>query len=439
MNIAIVSLQFEETATGGGGVHVKHICEQFLKMGHNVTIISIHTDRTLIGSEIREAEVPYSVQTRGDLKIIRLLIDRDIDQPYVGGKEAELDRIMRFAAAAIVWIHKNPAEYDVINLQGHHILPGYMAKELQGIGPKVISYLHALETTYVTADGKFVGAYDGTAEILSKIREWESMCRFADIVIGNSPIVNEEFKGIIAEYEDEPEKYYDRIKLVASGCDEDFLLDDETVRAKLVEVPETINLVTFCRVDPSKGVEYSIRGAKEAALLSDRHYRLTIAGIPASDEYVEKLKQERTDLPKNLEVEFRFTDAISPLEEKKEILDDKHIYILPTLKEPFGMSLIEASARGLMAVSADTNGPKYMFDSDKGEVTPWGVITERGVLARITDDPPKKFSQNVGKAIDWTVVNWDRSVSHVLAFNKKIRSTWTWEGIAAQYMELFKS
>ena len=45
MRIALVSLQFEETATGGGGVHVKNMYDQFLKMGHIVTVISIHKEK----------------------------------------------------------------------------------------------------------------------------------------------------------------------------------------------------------------------------------------------------------------------------------------------------------------------------------------------------------------------------------------------------------
>ena len=102
------------------------------------------------------------------------------------------------------------------------------------------------------------------------------------------------------------------------------------------------------------------------------------------------------------------------------------------------MSVIEASARGNISVSADTNGPKYMFESEKGEDLGWGLITERGVLAKITDDHQANFANNIGKAIVWTVKNWQRSLENILRFNKKIRITWTWEGIGKQYLELFR-
>lgn len=440
MKIAIVSLQFEATATGGGGVHVENVVRQFLNLGQEVTVISIHTNKTLKDDLVFQGDKnKYSVETRGNLKIMRFLIDEDIEQPYVGDKDTELDRIMRFAEAVITWIKDNETAFDIISLQGHHILPGYMARELQGVVPKTVSYLHALETTYVTKKGDFVGAYNGTKEVLSRIREWEAMARFADVVLGNSPIVNEEFKHIIGEYDNDPEKYYSKIKLIVSGCDADFLMSENEVRDKLSKKPEVINLVTFCRVDPSKGIHYSITGAIEAAKLSDKKFCLTIAGIPASEEYVEELKALADNTPDNLEIKFKLFSAISPLEEKKEVLDKQHLYILPTLKEPFGMSLIEASARGNMIVSADTNGPQYIFESDKGKDHRWGISTDRGVLAKISDDHDKYFSGNIGQAIAWVVENWEDSVGRVLNLNEKIKHTWTWESIGEEYLELFKS
>ena len=112
---------------------------------------------------------------------------------------------------------------------------------------------------------------------------------------------------------------------------------------------------------------------------------------------------------------------------------------MPTLKEPFGMSLIEASARGNIIVSAETNGPKYMFESDRYSSNEWGVLTARGILVKITDKPKEKFTKNIGEAISYVADNWREASSKVLCFNDKIRKTWTWEGISKQYIELFKS
>ncbi|MDP8258939.1 MAG: glycosyltransferase, partial [Candidatus Aadella gelida] len=302
MKIAMVTLQYKETATGGGGVHVEKICEQFVKLGLDVTIVSIHTNKTLENAELTEWETPYSVSRREGVNVVRFLIDKDIEHPYVGDKETELRRIKTFADVAVKWLRENEEKFDVVKLHGHHIVPGYMAKELVGIRPKTISYLHALETTYVTGKGDFVGAFNGTPEILKRIREWEAMCRYADHILVNSPIVEEEIKEIIKEHDDKAEEYYSKIVLLASGCNSDFLMEDEKILKKLAKRPDTINLVTFCRIDPSKGVEYSIRGAAEAAKLSRYKFCLTIAGMPASEEYISLLEKESKNVPENLEV-----------------------------------------------------------------------------------------------------------------------------------------
>lgn len=410
-------------------------------MGHSVIIISIHTNKTLPNSKLEsKGDTTYSIQVKGKLKIIRFLIEEGIEHPYVHRKkQEELDRIKLFCDQAVPWIKDHQDDYDVVNLQGHHLIPGYMAAQLRGIKPKVLSYLHALETTYVTPKGDFVGAFQSTRDIIRQIREWEAMSRFADVVIGNSPQVIDEFKNIIAEYEENPKAFFNRIRLIVSGSEKNFIAAGKWMQNKLQDPPKVINMVTFCRLDPSKGVQYSILGAKAAAELCKQRFRLLVAGIPASPAYIEQLKKAAENPPCNLEIDFHFLNAISPTAEKKLLLDDKHIYILPTLKEPFGMSVIEAAARGNMVVSADTNGPKYMFDIRSGRDEPWGVITEYGVLAKITNNHEKNLAGNIGRGVAWCVKNWQQSVQQVLNFRKKIINNWTWESISHQYLEEFKN
>ena len=438
MRIALVSLQFEETATGGGGVHVKNICEQFLKQGHNVTVISIHTEKTLNNVHLQDWYVPFNIQKRSRLSIVRFLIDRGIPQPYVGEKNVELSRIKRFADTVIRWMKMKQNEFDVVNLHGHHILPGFVAKELQGMNAKIVSTVHALESTFISQKGESLGSFDATEEVLKKLRKWEGMCRFADAIVLNSPTVCDDFKGILKGQKVDVDKFADKIKLISSGCNADFLMADKEIEQKLSHIPETINLITFCRLDPSKGIEYSINGAKSAARKCSHKLCLLVAGIPASDEYLKSLYSELEEMPQNLEIKLRLFSAISPPEEKKTILDDKHIYISPTLKEPFGMSLVEASARGNMIVSTDNTGPRYMMKGEHNTHFDWGIATDYGLLAKIPENFHTELVDNIGSSITWIIDNWQKCVKCVLAFNQKIREQWTWEGIGKQYLDLFQ-
>ena len=437
MHIAMVSLQFEETSTGGGGVHVEKISDQFLKLGNRVTLISIHTNKTIDGASIEEWDVPLSIKHQGELTVVRLLIDKDIPQPYVGEKDVEFNRIERFADTAIKWLKKEHDRFDVIHLHGHHILPGLMAKELQGLGTKIVSTVHSLESTFISQSGESLGSFEATREILGKLRKWEGMSRFADFIILNSPTVSDDFKQILEGQGVHVKRFEHKIRIISSGCNEDFLMCDEEIVKKLSAVPETINLITFCRIDPSKGIEFSINGAKAAARLTTCNFCLTIAGIPSSDEYLAEIRSKVEDLPENLEIKFQLFRAISTTEEKKALLDAMHIYILPTLKEPFGMSIIEASARGNMIVSTDNTGPRYMMAGEDDKRVGWGSVTRHGLLADITEDHHANLANHIGQAVAWTIDHWQSCCQNVLEFNKRIRSRWTWEGIGRQYFELF--
>ncbi len=439
MKIAIISLQFEETATGGGGVHVENICKQFIALSNEVTVISIHTKRTLRNIKLESLQTPSSMEKRCKLTIIRFLIEKGIEQPYVGSKKEELQRIKQFADAVVKWIVPRIEKFDVISLQGHHILPGLIAKKLKHTGVKIVSTIHALESTFVSQKGESLGSFDATKEMLSKLRTWEAMSQFADFIILNSPSVRDEYLKILKQQGFEPQKFAKKTKVISSGCNADFLMSDEEINHKLFTLPEKINLVTFCRIDPSKGMEFSIEGAKEAAKMYSGKLCLFIIGIPASEEYLNKLYSKTKQMPSNLEIKFHLTSAISPPPKKKQILDDKHIYVMPTLKEPFGMSIIEASARGNMIVSTDTTGPAYMMEQESNMHYDWGIITNYGVLARIAEDHHKNLAKNIGKAIVWSIKNWEGGAERITAFNEKIREKWTWEGIAKQYLKLFES
>ncbi len=441
MRIAIVSLQFEKTATGGGGVHVLNITNQFLRSGQNVTILSIHTDKTLPDVQLKnDWKVPYSIEDRGNLEVIRFLIDKNIEHPYVGDKDTELDRIMRFSQTVTDWIKEHLDSYDVISLHGHHIIPGWIAKQLSGTGKLVTSTIHALESTYVTEKGVGFGNFEATREMIRRLRHYEAMAVYADYIIINSLKVRSDFIEIAKSQGYDPADFEKKLVLISSGVTADFLMDDNQIREKLSRQPDEIRIVTFSRIDPSKGHEFAILGTAEAAkVLTGKKFRINITGIPENEQYVEKLKQYAGQVPDNVTVVFDFKNAISPTEEKKQILDDKHIYILASLQEPFGMSIIEASARGNMIISNDTTGPVFMMEAEeKGTETDWGYITPYGALAKRTEDPYKNLASNIGQAIVWTIENWDTGADRVIAFNRRIRKYWTWEGISEQYLELFE-
>lgn len=78
---------------------------------------------------------------------------------------------------------------------------------------------------------------------------------------------------------------------------------------------------------------------------------------------------------------------------------DFHIYLLPTLNEPFGMTIIEAVARGNIIITTDTAGPLYILDGEGMEDEGWGYVSKCGVCAKRTPEPEVSLASNLAKAI----------------------------------------
>ena len=79
----------------------------------------------------------------------------------------------------------------------------------------------------------------------------------------------------------------------------------------------------------------------------------------------------------------------------------------------------------------------YKNEFKKAKDLEWGLDAEYGTLVKIPDDIDKTLAENMGKAIVYTLDNWEKCRNKVVPLNKRIRRKWTWEGISEQYLEVF--
>jgi len=438
LKIALVSLQFEATTTGGGGVHVEKLTEQLLHSGHEVTILSIHTDPTLAGATLVEGPVPFSREARDGWSVVRFFIEPGLSQPYDGARRVELARIERFCDTVTSWLDERVGDFEIVHLHGHHLIPGYLAHRLRGKGFRVVSTIHFLESTLLTVDPQAVEHFRVTEHTLTQIKLWEAMTRYADAIVPVSPQGKEDLLGVMRELGVELEDTEARTHVISSGVDSEVVMSRSEAEEKLVESPHPVELVIFCRLDPSKGVHYGIRAAAEAAASSDRKLTLSVAGIPASEAYLRVLGEEIRRARDILSAEIKTFDRIFTPLERNALLDRFHIYVLPTLNEPFGMTLIEAGARGNRLIATDTAGPLYILDGEQMEDRGWGYITGCGVCAKRTEDPEVNLAPNLAKAIGWTLDHWHASADQAIRFLTKIGDGFTWGKVAEDYLEVYR-
>jgi glycosyltransferase involved in cell wall biosynthesis len=229
-----------------------------------------------------------------------------------------------------------------------------------------------------------------------------------------------------------------RLRLVSSGIDLESIRPRAEVEAELTTVPDPVEVLTFARLDPVKGIEYAIRGAAQATELTSQRFQLTVAGVPEEPIYIPMLEREIEAARRVLPVEFTVFDHIFAPAERDHFLNRFNLYLFPTLREPFGITVVEAGARGLPVVTTDSPGPAYILDSPQREEYAWGTVTDYGVLVRRTDDPEQNLAPNVAQTLAWTLENWETTATRALAFHQRVQERFTWQKVTEAYLALYR-
>lgn len=193
--------------------------------------------------------------------------------------------------------------------------------------------------------------------------------------------------------------------LLANGVRNVVVFPNGTDATPLTELEDKtlskpLKLIVVCRLAPNKRVDLAIRAAK---LLIERgiETRLTIVG---EGEIEGQLKQLVNDL--GLVGEVHFTGLLTE-GEKNAALRDAHFLVHTSLREGWGLNVIEANAMGTPAVVYPVDG---LVDSTIHGVTGIVVPTEKPEaladhLAAAANEPDKYAS--------YRLMAWKRSKTFV--------------------------
>ncbi len=153
-----------------------------------------------------------------------------------------------------------------------------------------------------------------------------------------------------------------RIEYLPNGIPEEFF--------KQKSVQEENRILFLGRLSSKKKIETLIEAM---SLINDKEIFLEIVG-PAEKEYFEMLKGvvDKFDLGERV----KFSEPVFDLKEKIKKIDSCKIYVLPSRVEGMPQSLIEAMARGKIAIGSDSiairdlikdgeNGLLFEFDNPK--------------------------------------------------------------------------
>lgn len=381
---------------GGAGVHVTELT-RFMR-GLDGVDVDVHC----MGAPRDEADV----YVHG--------VDPELKDANASIKTLSTGLRMANAAAA--------TDIDVVHSHTWYSgLGGHLTGLLKGI-PHVAT-AHSLEPHRPWKREQLGGGYD-----VSSWSERNAM-EYADAVIAVSARMKD---AILDAY---PRISPDKVHVVLNGIDTELWHPRPTweeskeqngwsVLEELGVDPSRPMVAFVGRITRQKGVAHLV---KAASLFDDGVQLVLCAGAPDTPEIAKETEQLVHDLQEKRDGIFWVQDML-PKEKTQEILTAADSFVCPSIYEPLGIVNLEAMACGTAVVASDVGGiPEVVVDG------------ETGTLVHYDESDPEGFERGIAAAVNNMVADRDRATKIGQAGKKRAEDVFSWENIAQQTVEVYKS
>ena len=381
---------------GGAGVHVTELT-RFMR-GLDGVDVDVHC----MGAPRDEADV----YVHG--------VDPELKDANASIKTLSTGLRMADAAAA--------TDIDVVHSHTWYSgLGGHLTGLLKGI-PHVAT-AHSLEPHRPWKREQLGGGYD-----VSSWSERNAM-EYADAVIAVSARMKD---AILDAY---PRISPDKVHIVLNGIDTELWHPRPTweeskeqngwsVLEELGVDPSRPMVAFVGRITRQKGVAHLV---KAASLFDDGVQLVLCAGAPDTPEIAKETEQLVHDLQEKRDGIFWVKDML-PKEKIQEILTAADSFVCPSIYEPLGIVNLEAMACGTAVVASDVDGiPEVVVDG------------ETGTLVHYDESDPEGFERDIAAAVNNMVADRDHAAKVGQAGKKRAEDVFSWENIAEQTVEVYKS
>lgn len=396
MRVAMMTKEYPPEIYGGAGVHVTELT-RFMR-GLDGVDVDVHC----MGAPREEADV----YVHG--------VDPELKDANASIKTLSTGLRMANAAAA--------TDIDVVHSHTWYSgLGGHLTGLLKGI-PHVAT-AHSLEPHRPWKREQLGGGYD-----VSSWSERNAM-EYADAVIAVSARMKD---AILDAY---PRISPDKVHVVLNGIDTELWYPRPTweeskeqngwsVLEELGVDPSRPMVAFVGRITRQKGVAHLV---KAASLFDDGVQLVLCAGAPDTPEIAKETEQLVHDLQEKRDGIFWVQDML-PKEKIQEILTAADSFVCPSIYEPLGIVNLEAMACGTAVVASDVGGiPEVVVDG------------ETGTLVHYEESDPEGFERGIAAAVNNMVADRDRAAKVGQAGKKRAEDVFSWENIAQQTVEVYKS
>ncbi|WP_239486211.1 glycogen synthase [Micromonospora humidisoli] len=299
-------------------------------------------------------------------------------------------------------------------------LAGHTAKLLYGV-PHVVT-AHSLEPLRPWKAEQLGGGY-----ALSSWCERTAM-ESADAIVAVSAGMR---RDVLTAY---PAVNPDRVRVVYNGIDTAQYAPDHgtDVLDRLGIDPARPSVVYVGRITRQKGLPYLLRAARE--LPADTQLVL-LAGAPDTPEIAAEVQGLVGELRANRSGVVWVAEML-PKPEVIQVLTHATVFVCPSVYEPMGIVNLEAMACETAVVATATGGiPEVVADGETGLLVP---IEQAGDGSGNPLDPDR-FVADLAKTINELLADPQRTEELGLAGRRRAVEHFSWDAIAAQTLELYRS
>lgn len=310
-------------------------------------------------------------------------------------------------------------------------LAGHLTSLLHGI-PHVVT-AHSLEPSRPWKAEQLGGGY--------RVSSWSERNAFvhADAVVAVSTRMRAE---VLAAY---PELDPSRVHVILNGIDparwspsEPFgpggaeapgaAAAEGSVLARLGVDPSRPIVAFVGRITRQKGVAHLVRAARDF----DPSVQLVLcAGAPDTPEIAEEVGGLVAELAAARDG-VHWVREMLPRDEVVDVLSAARVFVCPSIYEPLGIVNLEAMACGAAVVASDVGGiPEVVVDGETGTLVHYETDA--------TEDSDREFEAGIAEAVNALVADGERASAYGSAGLRRAREDFSWERIAEQTLELYRS
>ena len=389
MRVGILTREFPPEVYGGAGVHVEYLTRE-LARHIDVAVHCFGAPRE--SSLVARSYLPWDALS--DMALQTMSVDLAMAQ-HLG-------------------------ETDVVHSHTWYAnLGGHLAKLLWGV-PHVCT-THSLEPLRPWKAEQLGGGY-----ALSSFCERTAL-EAADAVIAVS---QEMRRDVLACY---PAIDPERVTVIHNGIDPDEYRPDaatDVLERQGID-PSRPSVVFVGRISRQKGIVHLL----EAALEIDRSAQLVlIAGAPDTEELAAEVRalharvQERRG-------NIIWIEKMAPRVDVIQVLSHATVFVCPSIYEPFGLVNLEAMACGAAVVASAVGGiPEIVVEGETGYLVPCDVRVDN-------PDPAaaRRFAAGLAERINALIADPQRASAFGRAGRRRVIEHFSWESVAAQTVELYRS